>query len=104
MGYPDYKIQWGRFPLAAEWLKECTECTDGVMLSDVRDAYFQRDPFAAVTHEQAASGLMLFEEHPMMTTKSAIVSLPFIQTSRLFMSLTHLRIAVLQIYPDDFLP
>jgi hypothetical protein len=42
--YPDYKIQWGRFPLAADWLRECKDCTDGVMLTDTRDAYFQADP------------------------------------------------------------
>ena len=25
--YPEYKIQWSRFLLARDWLKECTECT-----------------------------------------------------------------------------
>eukprot|EP00038_Savillea_parva_P008473 m.177193 g.177193 ORF g.177193 m.177193 type:complete len:392 (+) comp14305_c0_seq1:473-1648(+) len=69
-GYPDYKIQWGRFPLAADWIRDCPQCTEGVMLSDVRDAYFQRDPFAAVTTPHP---IMVFEEHPMLTTEYWLV-------------------------------
>jgi len=38
VGYPDYKIQWGRFPLAADWLRECKECTDGVCAALLRSA------------------------------------------------------------------
>jgi hypothetical protein len=70
VGYPDYKIQWGRFPLAADWLRDCKGCTEGVMLSDVRDAYFQRDPFAAVVTPHP---VMVFEEHPMLTTEYWLV-------------------------------
>lgn len=39
--YPDYKITWGRFLFYRDWLNECPTCTDGVMLTDVRDAVFQ---------------------------------------------------------------
>lgn len=70
VGYPDYKIQWGRFPLAADWLRECTGCTGGVMLTDVRDVFFQRDPFAAVVTPHP---IMVFEEHPMLTTEYWLV-------------------------------
>ena len=39
--YPDYKLTWARFPLYRDWLAACPTCTDGVMLTDVRDAFFQ---------------------------------------------------------------
>jgi len=40
--YPDYKITWARFLFYRDWLNDCPWCTDGVILTDVRDAYFQR--------------------------------------------------------------
>lgn len=43
--YPDYKITWARFLLYKDWLAECPSCTDGVMLTDVRDAVFQSGEF-----------------------------------------------------------
>ena len=39
--YPDYKITWARFPLYRDWLLACPTCSDGIMLTDVRDAFFQ---------------------------------------------------------------
>ena len=39
--YPDYKITWARFLYYRDWLKDCPTCTDGVILTDVRDAFFQ---------------------------------------------------------------
>lgn len=57
--YPQYKIQWGRFPMAKDWLLDCEECTNGVMLTDTRDAYFQSDPFAYVDNPKS---IMVFEE------------------------------------------
>eukprot|EP00041_Stephanoeca_diplocostata_P029528 m.874652 g.874652 ORF g.874652 m.874652 type:complete len:400 (-) comp23576_c0_seq18:306-1505(-) len=71
--HPDYKIQWGRFNLAAKWLQECADCTDGVMFTDVRDAFFQRDPFAAVQHPH---DLMVFEEHQDVSTEHWLVDFP----------------------------
>lgn len=39
--YPDYKMTWSRFPFYRDWLANCPSCTDGVMLTDVRDVFFQ---------------------------------------------------------------
>jgi hypothetical protein len=78
LGYPDYKIQWGRFAFAGDWLRECQECTDGVMLTDVRDAYFQRDPFAAVKVKDIYP-IMVFEEHPNVTTNHWVSDGPISQ-------------------------
>ena len=39
--YPDYKISWARFFMYKDWLNECPSCTDGIMLTDARDAFFQ---------------------------------------------------------------
>ena len=39
--YPDYKISWARFPLYRDWLLSCPSCSDGIMLTDVRDVFFQ---------------------------------------------------------------
>eukprot|EP00041_Stephanoeca_diplocostata_P028996 m.844385 g.844385 ORF g.844385 m.844385 type:complete len:425 (-) comp23475_c0_seq22:1634-2908(-) len=72
-GYPLFKIQWGRFSLARDWLQECTDCTDGVIFTDVRDAYFQTDPFQAV---KTIHPVMVSEEHPLMTTEHWLVSFP----------------------------
>jgi len=64
--YPDYKMSWGRFPLARDWLLECEDCTGGVMLTDARDSYFQSDPFAYPFGdkplEQLPGEVMVFEE------------------------------------------
>ncbi len=52
--YPDYKITWARFLYYRDWLKDCPSCTDGVMLTDVRDAFFQKDPFvvSSISHHE----------------------------------------------------
>ena len=70
--YPDYKIQWGRFPLTADWLRECNGCTDGVMLTDTRDVYFQADPFK----DAEPHGLAVFEEHPDTSANHWLTNLP----------------------------
>ena len=41
--YPDYKITWARFLYYRDWLNACPSCTDGVILTDVRDAFFQSE-------------------------------------------------------------
>ena len=71
--YPDYKITWGRFPLYKDWLHECPTCTDGVIVTDVRDAFFQRDPFQTETKPQP---LMLFEEHANLTNTNWLTDFP----------------------------
>jgi hypothetical protein len=72
--YPDYKITWARFLLYKDWLNDCPECTDGVMLTDARDAFFQKDPFQSDTIEMHP--LMLFEEHQNMTTENWLADFP----------------------------
>ena len=74
--YPDYKITWARFPLYKDWLMDCPTCTDGVMLTDVRDAYFQRDPFAMAVELQMQYPLMVFEEHPDMRNTHWLTDFP----------------------------
>lgn len=78
--YPDYKLSWGRFPLARDWLLECEECTGGVMLTDSRDAYFQTDPFSYPfgdkPMEELPGELMVFEEIPEQTTNHWLTAGP----------------------------
>lgn len=97
--YPDYKITWARFPLYKDWLSACTSCTDGVMLTDVRDVFFQSgtllkyalftscytsnllyqctlDPFVAAVQLKQQAPLMLFEEHPHMKNTHWLTDIP----------------------------
>mmetsp|Transcript_2515 Transcript_2515/g.5495 ORF Transcript_2515/g.5495 Transcript_2515/m.5495 type:complete len:894 (+) Transcript_2515:69-2750(+) len=60
--FPDFKITWARFPIYKQWLEQCPDCTDGIVLTDVRDAYFQRDPFTTAVKLQMQHPLMVFEE------------------------------------------
>lgn len=72
--YPDYKITWARFPLYRDWLLDCPGCTDGVIVTDVRDAYFQRNPFEAV---EKPLPLMLHEEiYPNITNTHWLTDWP----------------------------
>jgi hypothetical protein len=67
--YPFIKPRWGRFPLMADWLRACTTCTGPVLLMDVRDSYFQMDPFGG-RGSPIITGLQVFEEDPSQTTAS----------------------------------
>ena len=73
--YNDIKTRWGRFPLARDWLDECSECTGPVIVMDARDSIFQRDPFAH-TH---VTGLQVFQEHVNMTTQNWLAQWPISQ-------------------------
>eukprot|EP00814_Leptocylindrus_danicus_P010754 CAMPEP_0116011296 /NCGR_PEP_ID=MMETSP0321-20121206/4490_1 /TAXON_ID=163516 /ORGANISM="Leptocylindrus danicus var. danicus, Strain B650" /LENGTH=407 /DNA_ID=CAMNT_0003480515 /DNA_START=21 /DNA_END=1244 /DNA_ORIENTATION=- len=73
--YPDYKLTWARFALYKDWLLACPDCTDGVILTDVRDAYFQRDPFRTVKPEHQRP-LMVFEEDPRTDTTHWLTDFP----------------------------
>ena len=73
--YPDWKVTWGRFGLYKEWLGACTECTDGIILTDIRDAYFQRDPFQVVKPDQQKP-LMVFEENPELDNTHWLTDFP----------------------------
>ena len=74
--YPDYKITWARFLYYRDWLNDCPSCTDGIMLTDVRDAFFQRDPFAAAVERNQVHPLMVFEETPDQTTEHWLADWP----------------------------
>ena len=43
--YPDYKITHARFALYKDWIEGCPSCTDGIMLTDARDSFFQAGEF-----------------------------------------------------------
>ncbi|KAL7462135.1 hypothetical protein ACHAXS_002528 [Conticribra weissflogii] len=32
--FPDFKITWARFPIYKQWLEQCPDCTDGIILTD----------------------------------------------------------------------
>ena len=72
--YEDMKVTWSRFPLQRDWLIECETCTGPVLLSDVRDVYFQRNPFAEGT--PVIEGLQVFEEQYEVTTQHWLVEWP----------------------------
>ena len=73
--YPQLKIRWGRYPLARDWLQACETCTGPVLVTDVRDVLFQRNPFR---HEAVnrIQGLQLFAEHPYQSTLFKLVRKP----------------------------
>uniref|UniRef100_A0A7S2XR59 Uncharacterized protein n=1 Tax=Attheya septentrionalis TaxID=420275 RepID=A0A7S2XR59_9STRA len=77
VGLPDYKLSWARFPLYKQWLLDCKECTDGIMMTDVQDAYFQADPFTHSSIKYPVPGLMTFEEiYPDLTTENWLTNAP----------------------------
>ena len=71
--YPDYKLSWGRFAFYRDWLHECDTCTGEVMLTDVRDIFFQRDPFQ---NKEKLRPLMLFEETPEVKADHWLTQVP----------------------------
>ena len=74
--YPDYKITWARFLYYRDWLKDCPSCSDGVMLTDVRDAFFQRDPFATAVERNQVHPLMVFQESPDIDNEHWLIDWP----------------------------
>lgn len=60
--YDKYKVSHARFFLFRDWLLNCTSCDDGAMLTDLRDAYFQADPFATAVKTGQTYPIMVFEE------------------------------------------
>jgi hypothetical protein len=73
--YPDIKIRWSRFPLARDWLTECTTCTGPVLIMDVRDSIFQLDPFGPGS--PVIQGLQVYEEHKSQRTLHWLTNAPF---------------------------
>ncbi|KAL7426779.1 hypothetical protein ACHAXH_000827 [Discostella pseudostelligera] len=74
--YPDYKISWARFFMYKDWLNDCPLCTDGIMLTDARDAFFQLDPFLAAVKLGQQHPLLVFEEHPHMSNTHWLTDIP----------------------------
>ena len=77
--YPDIKSRWSRFPLARDWLEECATCTGPVLITDVRDSFFQENPFGTTSDGQdppVVEGLQVFEENPIQTTDHWLVEWP----------------------------
>jgi hypothetical protein len=78
--YQDIKLRWSRFPLLRDWLQECDRCTGPVLVSDVRDAYFQENPFgrskSTGQNPPPVEGLQVFEENPIRTTDHWLVKWP----------------------------
>lgn len=77
--YPNIKNRWSRFPLAHDWLEECTSCTGPVLIMDIRDSYFQENPFGITSDGQdppTIEGLQVFEENPIQTTDHWLVEWP----------------------------
>ncbi|GAX20258.1 hypothetical protein FisN_6Hh209 [Fistulifera solaris] len=70
--YANLKLRWGRYPLARDWLLACPTCTGPVLVTDVRDVVFQRDPFDGLVIDS----LQLFAEHPYQTTLHKLVKKP----------------------------
>jgi len=72
--YPELKARWSRFPLLRDYLVECLECTGPVLVTDVRDVFFQRDPFGEGSEQ--VEGLQVFEEYKSQTTNHKLVKGP----------------------------
>mmetsp|Transcript_41817 Transcript_41817/g.100366 ORF Transcript_41817/g.100366 Transcript_41817/m.100366 type:complete len:466 (+) Transcript_41817:802-2199(+) len=64
--YPTLKNRWARYPLLRDFLQKCSTCTGPVLHTDMRDAFFQRDPFGP--DAPPVHGLQVFEEHFTMRT------------------------------------
>jgi hypothetical protein len=74
--YPSLKHRWARFPLLRDYLKECTTCTGPVLITDMRDTLFQRDPFGPEAPLVPPNTLQVFQEHPMVRTTHWLVDWP----------------------------
>lgn len=72
--YDKLKSRWGRFPFLRDRLKECETCTGPVLITDVRDTFFQRDPFGS--GQPQVQGLQVFEEHVKLHTTHWLVEWP----------------------------
>lgn len=72
--YDYLKARWGRFPLLRDYLQGCVECTGPVLFADVRDTFFQCDPFGDNLPDDV--GLQVFEEDKRMRTSNWLVEWP----------------------------
>lgn len=79
--YPGLKNRWGRFPILRDLLQDCggrpdpeRQCGGPVLVADVRDTVFQRNPFGP--EAPLVYGLQVFEEHYTMKTTNWLVDWP----------------------------
>ena len=79
--YPSLKHRWARFPLLRDLLLECggddhpeVRCGGPVLITDMRDALFQRNPFGPDAPK--VHGLQVFEEHYTIRTTHWLVDWP----------------------------
>lgn len=75
--YPDIKLRWSRFPLQRDWLRDCDTCSGPVLVMDVRDSFFQLDPFGPGS--PIVKGLQVFQEHKNQTTDHWLTKRPIKQ-------------------------
>lgn len=65
-GLENLKLEWGRFELARQWIRNCTKCTGWMMIVDIRDTFFQGDPFKQLpippSHDSRGINLYFIEE------------------------------------------
>jgi hypothetical protein len=80
--HPDLKIRWGRFALFKDYLLECEGCTGPVLIADVRDMFFQRDPFGPEA-PPIIKGIQVFEEHRLLRTTNWLVQWPVEQCKKM---------------------
>lgn len=72
--YPDMKLRWARYPMLRDLLSECESCTGPVLYLDVRDSFFQRDPFGP--DMPPVAGLQVYQEHETHRTSHWFVAEP----------------------------
>jgi len=79
--YPSLKHRWTRFPLLRDLLEDCgghdrpeVKCGGPVLITDMRDALFQRNPFGPEAPK--VRGLQVFEEHYTIRTTHWLVDWP----------------------------
>jgi len=81
--YPDVKIRWGRFPFLRDALQDCQECTGPVLVTDVRDTLFQRDPFGDGAPE--IEGLHFYAEHRRVVATHPFVREPILNCKHIML-------------------
>jgi len=59
--HPDLKVRWARYAVLRDMLAECETCTGPVLHTDVRDVFFQLDPFGPGS--PVVDGLHVYQEH-----------------------------------------
>lgn len=74
--YPSLKHRWARFPLLRDYLQECAACTGPVLITDMRDTIFQRDPFGPEAPVVPINTLQVFQEFYAMRTTNWLVDWP----------------------------